>query len=59
MLDAVLTEYMWFIVSMIIRHMHIRTEWISLNKPDCTPNLEYDVSVWSLLLFLILFYSSS
>ena len=49
---------MWFIVSMKIRHRHIRTELIALNKPDCTQNVQHGVPVWSLLLVFntILFF---
>ena len=35
---------------MIIRQRHIRTELITLNKPDCTQNVQYGVPVWSLFL---------
>ena len=49
---------MWFIVSVIIKHRHIRTDLITLNKPDCTQNVQYGVSVWSLFLVFntILFF---
>ena len=43
---------------MIIRQRHIRTELITLNKPDCTQNVQYGVPVWSLFLDIntILFF---
>ena len=45
-------------ISVIIRHRHIRTELTTLNKPDCTQNVQCDVSVWSLFLVFnaILFF---
>ena len=49
---------MWFIISVIIRHRHISTELITLNKPDCAQNVQYGVPVWSLFLVFntILFF---